>query len=307
MDALLQIRNFQNLLRRELDWKDRARVSAVCKASRDALCDPEALRAHMERIMQSIEDLRCTLEEEESLEGDLNDRVNEYFEDALPIEARRIEAFLRLPTKDFHYTVRMAILLIAFSLDFPEYTKYLKKLHQDQMSGNYSVDMEALDALAEGFLRSGIAFAMWNVENLVGHIIVRDLTPSHRMHSPENDNFFWHDSYATLEAMASLLENQFRAGVYENLGPMLERARQYVFYPFEKFQAASMTVLDKTRQIAEDIRSIGVPRLTRRWDFMVRQLSRSTAVRGTVGIGPSLDKFERDVRKLSKRQSRRTK
>ena len=297
MDSLLQIRNFQNLLGRELNWRDRARVSAVCKASRDSLCDPEALRAHLGRVQRSIKDLGRALQEEERLEEDLDASVYGYFEDALPEDTRRLEGSFDLPAKDSSYVVRMAVLIIAFSLDYPQYVKHLRKMNQSLSSGMPWTDEDAFHDLSEGFSRSGLAHAMKNVEDIVG-IAAIERSESYRFQTPTAGIFYLYEVGDVLEAVVFMLEQQFRTGVQNNLILSVERARKLVFEPFERFQAAQKVVLENVRVASEGVRIIGLKDLIERWESTVRELSRANSYRAT-RVMPSFNKFAKSVQNLA--------
>lgn len=253
MESLLQVRNFQNMLKRELNWRSRARVSAVCKASRDALCDKESVRRNFQRVSRSLEDLNSDLQTEERLEEELHISMNDYFDEPLSIEAERIASFLKI-SENKEYILLMAAILIAFAMDYPEYAKHLKDPEASQGS---------IDALSRGFVESGVWYAMLNVENMLGSIVVRDSVSTIELKSPQGVPFFWYDAENVLLAVRRILENQFRAGVYENLDAMLERARKLVFKPFSELQAHKVKVSQRVKQLSSDVRRLGIKRLSK--------------------------------------------
>lgn len=306
MDSLLQIRNFQNLLGRELDWSDRARVSAVCKASRGALCDPEALRTHLERVRRSVLDIGRALKEEERVERKLNKSVHKYIRRPLPQDARRLEADFGITNANSSYVVRMAVLLLAFSLEHPQYTTHLNKFMDDFMdteesnSGVPRSDDDTIRALTEGFTRFGVAYAMIQVPS-IGSQTSKHARTSFWFFTPEREHSF-HFYYVGFVwyAMTVMIQNF----THESLDPSIERAIELVLEPFARLQNARNAVLEIVQRGSEDVRRIGLPKLTERWDLMIHVLSKPIEDQ-TLSIKRNFGRFRMDIEKLIRRTGRK--
>ena len=306
MDSLLQIRNFQNRIGRELDWSDRARVSAVCKASRDALCDPEALRTHLERVRRSVQDLGRALKEEERVEQKLNKSVHKYIRQPLPQDARRLEADLGFSNTNSSYVVRMAVLLLAFSLEYPQYATHLNKFMDDFMateesnSGVPRSDDDTIRALTEGFTRSGVAYAMIQVPS-IGSQTSNDVRTSFRFFTPERQHLFHFYYVAFVWYAVTVMIQNF---THESLDPSIERAIGLVLEPFTRLRDARNAVLEIVQRGSEDVRRIGLPKLTERWDSMNRVLSRPIEDQ-TLSIKRNFGRFKMDIETLIRRTGRK--
>jgi hypothetical protein len=156
MDSLIGVRDFQNMLKSTLNISSRARMSAVCKSSRN-LCDAKAAKAHVLKIAESKDAFWVGLIQASSKFDEFENNSFEYMSssalhDALIRLVQRLESRVNEEPDNLVFLAKIGLLVIAFAMDNPEYAEYLKKLGDRE-----PLSREEMAALSREFSESGLS------------------------------------------------------------------------------------------------------------------------------------------------------
>jgi hypothetical protein len=148
----MQVRNFRDLLKRELNLGNRVRMSAVCKSSKNALCDKNTVARHVADLHKTLRDVTHNIAVSQGKEQAVDQLLDKYFEEGMgPQQAQRIWQRIKSKVRT-SYVFLTAFVLLAFAIDSPQYAKYLKNLG--------SLSEEDFAILAKGFTDAGLSFAI---------------------------------------------------------------------------------------------------------------------------------------------------
>lgn len=283
MQNLIGGKDFQDILKSKLTLANRARMSAVCKSSRN-LCDAKDARRQVMKIVEAQDAFWMAFVTALSKIGEFDNNVfqyivletewkEEFFSLLQTLQSRRPDLADRLV-----YFIKMGLLVMAFAMDNPAYGPHLKKLGDRE-----PLTREEGVALSKEFSESGL-----------GHIFV-EYNPSHRSRLANANNVEFVDEVTghtyrrmiieDFPKIADVVRELLAIHMDRDLQFLLTIARTSIIETFRTYKALYRDMLNALEYLQNTVKELD----RRELDSIIRDIYRTIESSRTLSAQAEFD------------------
>lgn len=262
---LVQIRDFQSLLGDHLSLRNQSRLSVVCKASKNALCDPQKVAVFRDKLNAEIDRLRRLGENVESSEDTLIRALLRFIHSETPLYVKTRRAISEKigirESPNFKLVFNLTVLILAFARSNKELMSLLERLltrvplrvnggpvpkrRPGEARPDYDVLSKDLNDLGQMLGHMGMTYLVYLLDRegivkpgtgveygLLSNLHIRDI-------------------------LTYLITKKATLNVRDNLDSTLDQASEMVIKPLIAFQKAHREYLEQKSLVSTMVKKIG--------------------------------------------------
>lgn len=237
MNDLLQVRNFQNMLRKELSYRNMAALNATSRGGR-GMFDTDAYVSHMAALHDDLKEYFQMVREHMKKERQNKNNVNQYL-GKIPPSLNRLFMATRseIPSKQTELVFTIALLVLAAADMYPWFRQAWDELTKNRLP----------DQIQRAFYIMGLDF-LFRFAQVSKYVEPKRLL---KFVSPY---------------LMYIEKNKFKTDIYISLDSAIEYAKSKILHPLAEWMDNRDRILKKRQDIIQSIEKTGDSRIMREFN-----------------------------------------